>query len=127
MVSGMKKPPLSEKDVKKQIRDCLYAVGARPVSIGASILGENGISDFLVCYKGQFVAIEVKKEGWAPPGRQAKAYKHYVKQWEFLQSIKMSGGRAFFASSVETVIDELGLNVELYPLFYEKGGQHGKV
>lgn len=114
---------LSESQVKKQIKDVLSAVGGRPVSIGAGMWGENGISDILVCYKGQFVAIEVKKEGWTPPGRDAKSYKHYWNQHCFIESIKAAGGQGFFASSVETVIEELGLQCELTPLFSKKRGK----
>ena len=111
---------LTEADIKKQIKDCLWAVGARPVSIGAGTLGENGISDLLVCHKGEFIAIEAKRPGWNPPGRQTKAYKHYYNQKQFLDSIIAAGGKGFFATSVEDVVKKLHLNVKLYPLTYKK-------
>jgi len=116
---------LSEKNIKRQIKDILWSVGARPVSIGASVLGENGISDILVCYQGRFIAIEAKKEGWKPPGRDAKSYAHYYKQKTFIDSIIHAGGIGFFANCVEDVVKELGLEVKLYPLFHSKKSENG--
>lgn len=112
---------MNETDVKNQIKGVLWSVGARPVPIGAGVFGENGISDLLVCYEGRFVAIEVKKPGWKPPGRNAKSYDHYYKQKMFLESIEAAGGVGFFASDVETVVERMGLKVKLFPLF-ERGG-----
>ena len=118
---------LTEADVKKQIKDCLHAVGALPVSIWQGLMSKRGCSDILVCYKGRFVAIEVKHPRWSPPGRQAKSYAHYKRQKDFIEEVIAAGGIGFFATDVETVIERMDLKVELCPLFYEKGGQHGKV
>ena len=109
---------LTETDVKKQIKDCLHSVGAFPVSIWQGLMSKKGCSDILVCYEGKFVAIEVKRPGWKPPGRQAKSYKHYYQQKQFMDDVKAAGGIGFFASSLEEVVEALGLKVKLYPLFH---------
>jgi len=108
---------LTETDVKKQIKDCLYSVGALPVSIWQGLMSRKGTSDILVCYQGKFVAIEVKRPGWKPPGRNAKSYKHYYQQKEFIDEVQAAGGIGFFTTSVEEVVERLDLQVELYPLF----------
>lgn len=53
----------------------------------------NGVSDILCCYKGYFVAIEVKAE----KGRLTES------QVEFISKINANGGFAFTARSVEDV------------------------
>jgi hypothetical protein len=81
-----------EAAIKKQIREWLRQEGAyifSPVQMGygASTL------DLLVCWKGRFVAIEVKAEGKKLTPRQ-----------ELLTSeIRAAGGRAFTAYSVDDV------------------------
>ena len=117
---------LTETDVKRQIKDCLKSIGARVVSFPGSGFGENGVADQLVCLKGEFIAIEVKRPGWKPPGRNTKAYKHYWDQKMFLESIVAAGGIGFFATSLEEVVERLDLQVELYPLFYSEEN-HGKL
>jgi len=114
---------LTEADVKKQIKDCLNAVGALPVSIWQGLMSSKGVSDILVCYRGKFMAIEVKKSNWQPPGRGTKAYKHYWQQFEFLEKVRQAGGIGFFATDVETVIKEMDLKAEVYPLFNQPKGK----
>jgi penicillin-binding protein-related factor A (putative recombinase) len=53
----------------------------------------NGVSDILCCYRGHFVAIEVKSE----KGRLSES------QIEFISKINAHGGFAFVARSVEDV------------------------
>ena len=110
----------AESDVKKQIRDCLYTVGALPVPIWQGLMSKKGVSDILVCYQGKFIAIEVKKSNWKPPGRQAKSYKHYYQQKTFIDQVRAAGGIGFFATCLEDVIKELDLKVKLYPLFNQE-------
>lgn len=110
---------LSETDTKKQIRDCLEAVGALVVPQLQGIGSKKGVSDILVCYQGTFIAIEVKRPGWSPPARGTKAYAHYWRQRQFVESVQAAGGIGFFASSVEKVIEQLELKATLYPLFKE--------
>ncbi len=113
---------LTESDVKKQIKDCLYSVGALPVSIWQGLMSKKGTSDILVCYEGKFIAIEVKRPGWMPPGRASKSYQHYYQQKDFLDQVNNAGGLGFFATCIEDVIKKMNLQVKLYPLFHQKGG-----
>ena len=81
----------------------------------------KGIADILGIYKGKFLAIEVKREGWEPPEpTNLQAYKHFKEQQDFLISIRDNGGYAFFAQSVEDVIERLGLQDKVTPLFSRK-------
>jgi hypothetical protein len=83
-----------EGRVKKQIRDWLREKGAyffSPVQqgYGASTL------DILVCWKGEFVAIEVKAENKNLTGRQEAIAKQ----------IESSHGRVIVAYSLQDVIN----------------------
>lgn len=53
----------------------------------------NGVSDILCCYKGHFVAIEVKSEKGRLSGSQI----------EFIANVNANGGFAFVARSVSDV------------------------
>ncbi len=59
----------------------------------------RGVSDILGCYKGRFIAIEIKagKRQLTPD------------QAAFLSQVERAGGCAFVAHSVEEVREELGL------------------
>lgn len=63
------------------------------------------------------LAIEVKKEGWEPPNPGTKVYDHFVRQRDFLKDVRDEGGIGFFANCVEDVIERLGLQNRLTPLF----------
>lgn len=113
---------LSEAQVTKQIRDVLnrcrifhWKHWSGPMTY------PKGISDILGIYQGRMLVIEVKRQGWEPPNPGTKAYKHFVEQQGFLSQVKKNGGIAFFAQSVEDVIERLELDVKLYPLFYDRG------
>ena len=75
-------------------------------------MSDRGIADILgaIPPNGRMLAIEVKKEGWKPPGPSVgKAYKHYLEQKRYLDEVNEAGGLAFFADSVDVVIDKLGV------------------
>lgn len=69
--------------------------GLRPIKIHGSEYQEAGISDLICCYKGLFIAIEVKQPGKFPEPIQAY----------FLKTIERAGGCAFFAVSPETAVE----------------------
>ena len=98
---------LKETDISKQIRSLLFQVGGLPIKIAGGAYQRPGISDFLVCLDGRFVAIEVKR-----PGLQMTE-----KQEQFQHEVRAAGGIAFVAYSVDDVVRELDLNVKLYPMF----------
>jgi Holliday junction resolvase len=80
-----------EKHIQKKIVDWLRIRGAYVVKV--SIASRSGVPDLLVCYKGLFIAIEVKDEA----GRTTPLQDYNI------ESIIVSGGMAFVAKSVEEV------------------------
>jgi len=62
-----------------------------------SKIHRNGISDILACYKGRFIAIEVKSKKGRPSPDQLK----------FLTDIQKAGGIAFISRSVTQTFDQL--------------------
>lgn len=55
---------------------------------------QKGISDLIVCYKGRFVAIEVKSEGRKPTDNQLV----------FINNVKAAGGWAMWTDNIEDAI-----------------------
>jgi hypothetical protein len=108
----MKKPPLIETQITKQIRQLLFHCGALSIKIAGGPYQKPGISDLLVCLPrngvGVFVAIEVKRPGHTLTPLQDG----------FLREVRAAGGIAFVAYSVEDVVRELDLRVKVYPLFH---------
>lgn len=98
---------LSESQITGQIRSLIFQVGGLPIKIAGGPYQRPGISDFLVCLDGKFVAIEIKRPG------------HHMtpKQELFQHEVRAAGGIAFVAYSVDDVVRELGLDVKLYPMF----------
>jgi hypothetical protein len=84
-----------EGKIVRRISKYLKSIGARPFKIWGSDEGfqEVGIPDFLVCYRGRFIGLEVKQPGKKPSKRQA-----YV-----MASIREAGGIAETVESVEDV------------------------
>ena len=97
---------LTEKDITKAIRDLLKALGIwHWKQWQGSMSQPKGVSDILGIYQGRMVAIEVKRPGRKPtPQQQA-----------FLDRVKREGGIAFWADSVEAVME--GLKLEGVRLF----------
>ena len=91
-----------EAKVKKQIRAILDRVGAyysMPIGSG---FGNAGTPDFLVCYKGKFIAIEAK----AGKGKVTALQGHQ------LGKIMQPGGEAFIINDknidqLEEVLNEI--------------------
>ncbi len=52
-----------EKDIVSDIKKYLKSIGAKPIKYHGSAFSEAGIPDLLVCYKGMFIWIEVKRRG----------------------------------------------------------------
>ena len=126
------KPKLSESDITKQIRDVLrhcrifhWKQWQGPMSqpkgvsdiLGWKTVRVSDLVDAGVEKVAIPIAIEVKKEGWAPPGPETKAYEHFKRQEDFLFQVREGGGIGFFAASPEEVIDRLDLQAKLTPLF----------
>ncbi len=61
----------SENAIRAQIVDYLRTNGARPIKYHGGPMSEAGIPDLLVCYRGRFVYMEIKKPGEYPTKLQA--------------------------------------------------------
>lgn len=108
------KAPL-EKEIQKQILAWLRLHGATAIRVNSGAFGgeykgkkrfirandTRGCSDVLCCWRGRFVAIEVKRPGEKPT----------IDQVAFLQGVQRSGGLAFVASSVDDVENYLNKEV----------------
>lgn len=97
-----------EKEIQKQVMDYLWLVGAVPIRINSGAFGgeykgkkrfvransEPGCSDILACYRGRFLAIEVKRQKTATT----------EKQKAFLDKVDRAGGRAWVVRSVDDIV-----------------------
>ena len=94
---ALTKIPLKEKDVKKQIKDYLNALGIFYFCPLQGLGSTPGVSDFIGIYNGKFMAIE------------AKAAKGKLNEFQsnFLAKVKQQGGIAITAWSVDDVITPL--------------------
>ena len=97
----------TESDIRADICKVLRQADALPVVIWQGPMSVKGISDLLVCHRGRFIAIEVKR-----PGQRATR-----EQLRFLERVEDAGGLGLVATSAEEVIRRLELSL---PLF-EKG------
>jgi len=84
----MKTPEGYEKaDIDKFLAS-IGAYVAKPATFG---YGKSGLSDRLVCIKGKFVAIEVKREGKQPTPLQ----------WQRMKEVEAAGGKAFWGTAAK--------------------------
>jgi len=102
------KKNISEKDVRKAVRDLLKKFGFLVIPYIPGFYGDKGVADLLCCgtvdgIPGRFVAIELK----ATTGKPSK------EQLEFIEQVQARGGIAFIARSTEDVIRHLNLPVLL--------------
>lgn len=82
---------MKEKDIIKQIRDYLKTLeGCFSFKMHGGQFGAAGIPDLIICYKGRFIALEVKTE----KGRTT------VLQEATLRRIRAAGGIAEVVRSV---------------------------
>lgn len=90
---------MREQVIQKKICDYLVSLGSTipMVYTAAGIYAKKGVSDILCCYKGRFLAIEVKRPGEKPTPIQLL----------FIEGINKCGGIGFWATSVEDVKKEL--------------------
>ena len=89
----------TEKEIVGEIRELLRFLNIFHWKVFTGPTNLPGISDFLGCYKGKFLAIEVKRDGREPTELQAT----------FLEEVRRAGGIGFGARSVDDVIQALGL------------------
>ena len=85
--------PLESKIQKDIIKYLKTVPNLKYIKKDAGAYSTSGISDLLICYRGQFIAIEVKRPGEHPTPLQLK----------FLNDILMAGGGNYVAYDVEMV------------------------
>ena len=90
------KKPLKESWVKEQIKKILKARGAVYCMPATGGFGKSGVSDFIVCYKGYFIAIEAKAGKGTTTALQDK----------WLNEVSEAGGISLIIN--EGNIDEVG-------------------
>lgn len=90
---------MSEGRLQKQIKDYMVEQGAYIETIFGGGYQAAGVPDLLACYKGRFIAIEVK----SPNG---KGVASDIQKLKILE-IRKAGGIAFFADSMDDVNDVL--------------------
>lgn len=93
----------------------MKSVGAYIEKIAGGGFQSSGVPDLIACYKGIFMAIEVK----SPTGKGVASDIQKLK----VLSIRKAGGVAFFAddmNDIEDVISQLELGKEVVDLHYEK-------
>jgi Holliday junction resolvase len=89
----------TEKEIVNEIRELLRFLNIFHWKVFTGPTNLPGIADILGCYKGRFLAIEVKRKGQNPTELQQA----------FIDQIQRAGGLAFVARSSDDVIDGLGL------------------
>ena len=84
---------MREKSIENKIKAYLKSVGAYCVKYHGNQFSQVGVADLLVCYKGRFLAIEIKNEtGKTSPLQDVN-----------IELVKKAGGISFVARSVEDV------------------------
>lgn len=76
---------MEEKRFQTKLIKFLEAMGAFVTKYNANGLSKTGVPDILYCYKGHYVALEVKKE---------KGKRSDIQQWN-INEIRKAGGQAF--------------------------------
>ena len=105
---------LLEKDIQRMIMQYLVSRGAFPIRVNSMAVAgthkgkkrfirsnsEDGCSDILCCYRGLFLALEVKR-----PGARAKKTGKEASdnQLAFLEKVRRADGVAEVVTSVEDV------------------------
>ncbi len=91
---------MKESDlISKHIRPYLDSIGARTIKYHGGAFSEAGVADLLICYQGNFIALEVKVGKEEPR----------LNQLAFLRSIEKAGGKAGWCNEKnwKEIIDKL--------------------
>lgn len=102
--------PRLETPIKQDIKAYLDSLGADcwHVAFHNMGYGPSGIPDRLCCYKGRFLAIEVKRTPTAKPRKlTTQEQRAQVHQQRQIAAVIAAGGRAIVAWSVDHVREEI--------------------
>ncbi len=128
-----KLPTPSEADIQRQIIQYLELRGALVNRINSGAIktehgsyvrfnSQPGCSDILACYRGRFVAVEVKRDSKTKPRQE---------QIDYLESVRRAGGFGLVAWSVEMVevllnsVDWVESTLPATPTNYKKNNGMG--
>ena len=84
-----------ESSIQSSIMKALRKQGGLWLKTRESLAGVSGISDIIGCYRGRFIAIEIKR-----PGEKPRA-----DQQAYLEIVKRCGGISGSAQSVEEALN----------------------
>lgn len=93
----LKDRPMSEAEVTREIREYLRVCGIFHWKQFQGLGALPGVADIIGCWRGRFLAIEVKKVGLKPTPAQRK----------FIDQVNAAGGIAFCAHSAQEVDERL--------------------
>lgn len=93
----MKKPPL-EKTIVNRVILTIRSRGGFAFKLHGSPLQLSGLPDVISCYRGRFVAFEVKRD----ETKKATPLQDYM-----MHRIRKAGGVALLIHSVQTAIEEM--------------------
>ena len=88
---------MAERDVQRAIIEYLRGRGAYVLNVGGSASTPKGTADLIVCYRGQFLALEVKK----PKDSYGETKTQEIRR----KQIRDAGGIAKVVTSYEDVLD----------------------
>jgi hypothetical protein len=91
---------VTEAQLQKEILRFLRAAGAVAIVYPRTRYGRSGVSDILACYRGRFVAIEVKRPKRVPG---QGGYGPTRLQEEFLASVHGASGFGIVTRTVDDV------------------------
>lgn len=78
---------------KKEIDAFLESIGAFVIKPATYGMGKSGASDRVVCIRGTFWSIEIKREGKQPTALQ----------WQRIEETKKAGGRAVWGTAAMVI------------------------
>ena len=85
---------MTEKNLQKRVMKYLKSIpDCFTTTITPGPYGKRGISDLLICYKGRFIAIELKVKGNKPTALQTA----------YLDNVEGAGGEAYVCFCLDEV------------------------
>ena len=87
---------MRENTIQTHILEYLRGVGAYSLNVGGSATTATGTSDILCCYKGHFVALEIKQ----PNGSYGATTAQRIR----IKQVKKAGGTAGLVTSIADVV-----------------------
>lgn len=101
---------MNETQLTSQIKNYLTSIGAYNEKIFGGGYQASGVPDLIVCYKGLFVAIEVK----SPTGKGRASDIQKLK----IRKIRESGGIAFVTDNIQDVMHIINCIDHDLPIIY---------